>query len=101
MIICNYFLNVLTGKANSKLIYDGGELSLVYENGSLCEGKGKTIITFVCDHSQSERGVVGPDVIPDGQVNCAFLDCLNISGTAVFYHFWSRAMHPLTCSHTF
>jgi len=56
-----------TGKANSKLVYDAGELSLVYDNGKAnCHGKytRKTIITFVCDHSQSGAGA-GPHFLQE------------------------------------
>ncbi|XP_076467139.1 cation-independent mannose-6-phosphate receptor-like [Babylonia areolata] len=46
---------VAAGKPSSKLIYDTGELSLVYDDGKPnCHGKytRKSIITFLCDHSK-------------------------------------------------
>ncbi|KAK7107906.1 cation-independent mannose-6-phosphate receptor-like isoform X2 [Littorina saxatilis] len=58
---------VAAGKANSKLIYDAGELSLVYDEGKeKCHGNftRKTIITFVCDHSQAGAGS-GPHALTE------------------------------------
>ncbi|KAL8573519.1 hypothetical protein ACOMHN_047790 [Nucella lapillus] len=91
----NLMQPVASGKANSKLLYDTGELSLVYSNGKdSCHGKytRKTIITFVCDHSKPGAGT-GPQYLreledctytfvwstalacpPHGVVDCTFVD---------------------------
>ena len=48
------FISIFKGKANSTLVYSGGELTLTMTGGQdNCHGTytRKTVITFKCDHS--------------------------------------------------
>ena len=56
MVLCKiiFSLKYFAGKANSTLVYSGGELTLTLTGGQgNCHGTytRKTVITFKCDHS--------------------------------------------------
>lgn len=67
---------------NGDIVYDDGELSLVYHNGSLCHGKyqRETHIHFVCDHKSSYG------------INSSAIQYINETYDCAYHFIWTTSL---------